>query len=361
MFRDEGGALELSIDSVVQQILEEELDLGRETAHAKRTFGLVLDAQTGEILAMGQSLASEAGKSKDQRYSSSESLRNVVLQDAFEPGSTFKPVVAALALDRRVVQPNELINCENGNYRVGPNVVRDVHPVGIVPFTEVLVRSSNVGMTKVGSRLGQVLLHDLLAGFGFGQQSGVELAGEGRGILRPVSRWRPIDLATHSFGQGVSVTAIQLTRAYGALANGGMLIEPTILKRTGPAKGVRVLREEVANTVAKALVGVVEGEHGTGKEAAISGLAVSGKTGTAQKARSTGRGYDPDKILASFIGFVDGAQLGVNKRLVMFVAVDEPGVKPRWGGVVAAPVFRRTMERVLAQFLHTEAGRPTHS
>jgi len=345
--RDEGGDINLSIDSALQGILEEELALGLGVAKAKRVIGVVMRAETGELLALGQALRET--KRENSRYLSPDELRNSLIHDIFEPGSTFKPLVAALAMDAGKVTPNELINCENGNYPVGKYVVHDVHPVATVPMSEVLVRSSNIGTAKIGTRLGKEGLKSGIQSLGFGVETGIELPGEQKGLLQKGS-WGAIQMATNSFGQGISVTAIQLVRAYAALANGGKLVVPTILKVEDPGslKANRVFTEKTSKAITDILVGVTEDEEGTGKKAALDGLQVSGKTGTAQKARTHGRGYESDKVFASFIGYVDSSKLGQKEHLVMFVGVDEPGVYPRWGGVVAAPIFRKTMERVLA-------------
>lgn len=347
--RKEGGDISLTIDADIQAILEEELQRGQVDAKSKRIFGLMLDAETGAILATSQTPAFNPNLKSEL---TPQSLRNAVIQDSFEPGSTFKPLVAALAIDHGLAFPDEIMNCENGRYKVGPHIIKDVHPVGIVPFPDILIRSSNVCLSKLGQRLGRSKLHDGIARLGFGATSGVELPGEARGILREKESWREIDLATHSFGQGVAVTALQLVRAYTALANGGMLVEPTLLKeKASAAKAKRVLSEETAVRISDMLYGVTESPEGTGKNAKVSGVRVAGKTGTAQKAREDGRGYEASKVLASFIGYVDAREMGLNRKLVMLIAVDEPGVYPRWGGVVAAPVFSRIMQRTLSHLL----------
>jgi len=347
--RKEGASIALTLDSTIQRFVEEEFDIAKETAKAKNVFGLMMDADTGEILAMGQTSRYNPNESKSI---SPEALRNVVLQNSFEPGSTFKPIVAALALEQGVTSKNELIDCENGRLSIGRRTIKDAHPVPTVTFEQVLVRSSNIGMAKLGFRMGKEKLYDSLYRFGFGQKSGLELSGESSGIMRNHKSWAQVDIATHSFGQGVSVTALQMVRAYGALANGGILLTPTILKNSVSAsKGERLISEKTASVIKEALYLVTEDEHGTGKNSRISGVPVYGKTGTAQKARVNGRGYDSDKILASFIGFVDGKVIGVNRTLVFYVAVDEPGVRPRWGGTLAAPVFKTVMERTLSYLL----------
>ncbi len=358
LFRKEGGDVSLTIDSFVQSILEEEFSKAAKTASAKRVYGMVMDADSGDILGMAQVPRFDPNKFENV---SPEDLRNVLIQDSFEPGSTMKPLVAAAALENKVVSPNETMNCESGQYVFGKKIVRDVHPVGVVPFSEALVRSSNICMAKVGVRLGRDRLRRALSDFGFGATTNIELPGEARGILRPTSDWKDIDVATHSYGQGVAVTALQIVQAYAALANGGFLVKPRIVKDEGKEAAKPVISRAVADKVAEILAGVTESEHGTGKQARISGVRVSGKTGTAQKASLNGRGYDTQRILASFIGFVDANAIGVDRRLVMLVAVDEPGVFPRWGGVLAAPVFKHSMERVLSHLLTNEGQRVEHA
>jgi len=343
--RNEGGDVKLSIDSRVQGILEEELARGMEEAQAKRAIGVIMRAETGELVALAQ--ATKGGSKQRTKFLSADELRNPIVQDIFEPGSTFKPLVAALALDAKKVTASELVNCENGNYEVGGKIIHDAHPVPTVPFSEVLIRSSNIGIAKVGARLGKTKLKQGIERLGFGSGTGIELPGEQRGLLQP-GEWGQLAIATNSFGHGISVTPLQLVRAYAALANGGRLVTPTILKResSGPA-GEQVISERTAKLVTDILVGVTEDEEGTGRKAALEGIKVSGKTGTAQKPRHGSKGYDPDAVFASFIGYVDSSNLGMVEHLVMFIGIDEPGVRPRWGGTVAAPVFKRAMERVL--------------
>ncbi len=357
-FRKEGGELELTIDTVVQGIVEQELERGTADAKAKRAWALAVDADSGEILAAGQ--APRFNPNNLERLSP-EDLRNFVAQDSFEPGSTFKPIVAAVALDHGRVGLNEMLDCEGGQYRVGKHTIKDVHPAGVISFPDVLVRSSNICMVKLGQRLGKNELHQGIKAFGFGESTGSEMHGETQGILKKLDVWREIDVATNSFGQGISVSGLQMVQAYAALANGGLLIKPTIVK-TGTEQIVRrVLKPETAAHISAILQGVTESEHGTGKHAAISGVHVSGKTGTAQKAMSGCRGYDSTKVLASFIGFVDGRGLGVNRKIVMLVVVDEPGVYPRWGGTVAAPIYRRAMERILSHLMSSGDANPART
>lgn len=350
--RKEGGDIWLTIDADIQGILEEELARGQEEAKAKRIFALMVDAENGDIIATAQTPFFNPNLKTKLTPSQ---LRNPIIQDNFEPGSTFKPLIAAVAMDNGKAFPDEVMDCENGRYKVGPHIVKDVHPVGVVPFPEILVRSSNVCMSKLGQRLGEKKLYTSLVELGFGKRSGIELPGEARGILRHRRTWKEIDVATHSFGQGIAVTALQLVQAYTALANGGLMSRPRLLK-SEDSDQKRVFSEETAERITEMLYGVTELQQGTGKNAKVAGLRIAGKTGTAQKARLDGRGYEKNKILASFIGYADASSLGVKRKLVMLVAVDEPGVMPRWGGVVAAPVFSRVMQRAVSHMLVSEGG-----
>ncbi|HMO17807.1 MAG TPA: penicillin-binding protein 2 [Oligoflexia bacterium] len=352
-FRREGGNVSLTIDSNIQNILEEEVDAAKIKSKAKHVFGLMMDAYSGEIIAMAQT--SRFNPNLNESIDP-EALRNIVLQNSFEPGSTFKPIIAAIALDKGLTRYDEIINCENGRMSVGKHTIRDVHPMPPVSFEQIIVRSSNIGMAKLGFRLGKERLYNSLKEFGFGEKSNVGIEGESRGIMRKGSSWAEIDIATHSFGQGVSVTALQLVRAYGALANGGVLVNPSIIKQglidDQKAASFRILKPETAKMIRKALNLVTEDKHGTGKNSRIPGVPVYGKTGTAQKAREGGmKGYDPSRVLASFVGFVDGEPVGVARTLVLYIAVDEPGVTPRWGGTLAAPVFKATIERTLSYLI----------
>ena len=338
-----GDALRLTIDADLQLIMDEELELGRKDAKAKQAMAVMIDSTTGEIIALSQS---PSFNFNNPATDSKSALRNLLVEAVFEPGSTMKPIVAAAAMDAGVVSPTEMINCENGRFRYSTHTVKDVHPSGTVTFYDVVVRSSNIGMTKVGLRLGPDRLYAYLRKFGFGGNTELGLAGESGGILRNVSGWAKIDTATHSFGQGVAVTPLQVVRATAALANGGILPPlSVVMDPDGPALGTRVVSEKAANTARDMMYGVVEDEHGTGSKAKIEGLRVGGKTGTAQKASPKGRGYMAGAYVASFVGFVDGSPLGVNRNLTAMVIMDEPHAKSIYGGTLAAPVFQKVMER----------------
>ena len=342
--RKEGASLVLTIDSVMQDILERELERGAEISKARKAFGVLLDANNGEILAMAQA---DKFNPNSGSLSSPKQLYNAAIQYSFEPGSTIKPLVAAAVLQNGAVGRSEVLDCGKGVHFVGRHRIRDVHPVGVTDLRGVLVQSSNVCMAKLGARLDKQGLHSSLSSLGFGKRSGIELHGEANGILRPASAWRKIDVATASFGQGVAVTALQLARAYATLANGGLLVNPHLVKGSTAMSPERVFDADVSDAITEMILGVTEDDEGTAKRARIEGVRVYGKTGTAQKAKKNGRGYEPDTVLSSFVGFVRGFEIGIERSLVMLIVVDEPGVMPRWGGVVAAPIFRRAMERIL--------------
>ena len=338
-----GDALQLTIDADLQLIMDEELELGRKAANAKQAMAVMIDSDSGEVIALSQS---PSFNFNNPATDSKNALRNLLVEAVFEPGSTMKPIVAAAAMDAGVVTPTDLINCENGRFKYSTHTVKDVHPSGTVSFYDVVVRSSNIGMTKVGLRLGPDRLYQYLKRFGFGTDSKLGLAGESAGILRNVSGWAKIDVATHSFGQGVAVTPLQVVRATAALANGGVL--PTlsvVMNEQGAASGQRVVSEKAAIAAREMMFGVVEDEHGTGSNAKIEGLRVGGKTGTAQKASPKGRGYMAGSYVASFVGFADGTPLGVPRNITTMVIIDEPKAKSIYGGTLAAPVFKKVMER----------------
>ncbi|MEZ4754466.1 MAG: penicillin-binding transpeptidase domain-containing protein [Bdellovibrionota bacterium] len=196
-------------------------------------------------------------------------------------------------------------------------------------------------------RLGETQLYDYLQKFGFGQSTGLGLPGETSGILRALKSWATVDVATHSFGQGIAVTPLQMARAISAIANGGNLPELRVVKSYEPYTLTRVISERAAQDVREMMYGVVEDEHGTGKRARIEGLRIGGKTGTAQKPKIGARGYQAGAYIASFIGFVDARPLGYDKRLTLMVAVDEPNTTSIYGGTLAAPVFKRIIKRSL--------------
>jgi len=338
-----GAPLQMTIDADLQIIMDEELEQGRKTANAKQAMAVMIDSDTGEIVALSQSpsynfnLASKGSKNE---------LRNLLVEAVFEPGSVMKPIVAAAAFDAGVVSIKEMIDCENGRYPFSTHTIKDVHPSGVITFRDVVVRSSNIGMTKVGIRMGSERLYSYLHKFGFGESTRLGLAGESGGILRSVGSWSKVDVATHSFGQGVAVTPLQVVRAVAAIANGGVLPQlSVVMDNQGIPQGERIISEKASELARDMMYGVVEDEHGTGGNAKIEGIRVGGKTGTAQKAAEHGRGYQSGAYVASFVGFADGTPMGIRRNLTAMVIMDEPHGKSIYGGTLAAPVFQRMVER----------------
>jgi cell division protein FtsI (penicillin-binding protein 3) len=277
--------------------------------------------------------------------------KNRGITDTFEPGSTFKVFTLAAALEEQVASPKEMFFCENGSYPIGGRVIHDVHKYGWLSLADVIKVSSNIGAAKVGRKLGKNKLHRYLKNFGFGGKTGVDLPGEVSGFLAPPRYWSDIALANISFGQGVSLTALQLTAALSAVASGGVLMRPyavkavvdadgNVLKENRPKPIRRVISPETANTVTQILRTVME-EGGTGRTARLSGFDAAGKTGTAQKALANGRGYS-EKRTGSFYGFAPAE----NPQVVITVVIDEPQ-GTSYGGVVAAPAFKTIAEQVL--------------
>jgi cell division protein FtsI (penicillin-binding protein 3) len=344
-----GHNVYLTIDQGIQYTAEQELDAAVRTHEAKSGTAIVLDPNTGEILALANS---PGYNPNDYGSSEVETRRNRALTDRFEPGSTMKVFTIASALAARTLSPTQTLDCELGRMPLDNVVIHDTHPSGTLTVTQVLALSSNIGAAKIALALGGGELYDALRRFGFGEPTGIPLPGEVSGVLRSRARpWVPVETAEAAFGQGIGITAMQLAMAVGAIANGGRLLEPLLIKRVTDGTGAlvreavpRVKREavppSVARTMAEMMVAVTEGE-GTGVEAAIPGFRVAGKTGTAQKAdAATGR-YD--RIGASsFVGFVPAER----PRLAAVVVLDEPAMV-RAGGFVAAPAFRRIMEMSL--------------
>ena len=346
-----GHDLHLTIDENLQYIADRELAVAIQEYNARAGVVIVLEPDSGRILALANQ--PEFNPNAVSRYKR-ENWRNRAISDTFEPGSTMKVFVMASALNEGVVTPNQLVHCENGSYRVGGRTIHDHHPYGILTAEDVLKVSSNIGSAKIGKMLERKRLHSYLRDFGFGQRSGIDLRGEEIGILRDPSRWFEIDIATISFGQGVSVTPLQLAVATGAIANGGYLMEPYLVEKITDSAGQvieerqpkmvrQVVKSEVAARVARMMEAVTADDRGTGTKARVPGFRVAGKTGTAQKVDPVTGGYSADKRIASFVGFVPAEA----PRLVVLAMIDEPRGQV-YGGLVAAPVFAR----VATQSLH---------
>lgn len=336
----DGASLRLSLDLVLQGVAEAEVDKAVQQYQAKGATCIVMDVQTGEILAMA---VNPRFNPNEYQKSKPETRRNRSLTDRYEPGSTLKAITAAAALETGIFPPESTAYCP-GRIQVGRRTVRCVlhgpfrHGHGTVHLREILRYSCNVGAATVGLRLGSSRLREFLHRFGFGQKTGIECPGEALGLLP--TEWSNITTANVAFGQGVAVTPLQLLRAYAAIANDGVLVKPTLLKQSQLPKGQRIISSETAQTLKEYLIGVVE--RGTGKTAKIPGYKVAGKTGSAQKVAEGGKGYAPGKFIASFVGFLPAD----SPRVAILAVVDEPqGV--HWGATVAAPIFREVARQAV--------------
>ena len=345
-----GHDVYLTIDQGIQNLAERELGRAAQTFEALGGSVVVIDPKTGEILAM----ANWPGYNpNDYRFSEPGVRRMRAITDRFEPGSTAKIFSDAAGLEAGAVGANENMYCEKGSLSVDDVTIRDTHPSEWLTLSQVLAVSSNVCMAKVGLEVGGQRLYESFRRFGFGQPTGVPLPGEAAGVLLPRGRpWVAVETASAAFGQGISVTNLQMALATAAIANGGRLMDPILVRRVQSGSGElvreatprvrrQVVSAGVARTVAEMMIAVTEG-HGTGVQAAVEGFSVAGKTATAQKADpGTGR-YSLDSYIASFVGFVPARQ----PVLAIAVTIDEPMVDHQ-GGAVAAPVFRRIAEAAL--------------
>lgn len=355
-----GHDVQLAIDEGIQHVAERELTAAQGTYETKGASIVVLEPSTGEILA----IASVPGYNpNDYGYSHVEARRDRAVTDRFEPGSVMKVFTVAAALAGSTLKPTETIFCEHGTYQLANVTIHDTHENDWLTPTQVLARSSNIGALKIGLGLGEPGMYAAYRRFGFGEPTGLPLPGEAAGVLRPKGRpWFEVETANASFGQGISVTTVQLAVAMGAIANGGKLMEPILVRKITDTRGTIVkewtphVRREavpagVAKMVSEMLTAVVE-EGGTGVEAAMTGFRVAGKTATAQKVDPATGKYSEDKYTASFVGFVPADK----PRLVVAVVLDEPMIG-RYGGDLAGPVFRRVAEASL-RYLGVP---PTHS
>ncbi|MBN2371248.1 MAG: PASTA domain-containing protein [Vicinamibacteria bacterium] len=344
----EGLTVVLTIDEAIQHVVERELDRAVNETASLAGVAVVLDPTSGEILALAN--RPTFNPNRFSAYDSSH-WRNRAVVDAFEPGSIFKIITAAAALDERVVDPDEVIDCGHGMIEVGGQVINDHAVFDALRFREVIARSSDVGAARVAQRLGRRSFARYIADFGFGAPTGVALPGESRGIVRPPERWSVRSLPTISFGQEIGVTALQMASAASAIANGGYLMQPLVVRRIENRDGKavktfqpvvvrRVIQPATADTMTEILKGVVR--HGTGKAAALAGYQVAGKTGTGQKPVASG-GYSAMDHFASFVGYVPSH----NPAMVILVSLDTPRGLRNQGGDVAAPLFARIADQAL--------------
>ncbi len=339
----------LTIDKSIQHITETELGRGVEKWGAKGGMAIVMDPLTGKILAMASYPTFNPNQFIQYR---SKSWRNRAVSDIFEPGSLFKTFLAAGALEEQVVRPSDSFFCENGSYTVYDRTIHDHSRHGWLTFQQIIKVSSNIGASKVGEKMGRDRFYRYISSFGFGEKTRIGLPGEGKGIVHHPRYWPPVALDTISFGQGISVTGIQLVTALSAIANGGFLMKPYVVEKIMDEKGQivqsfqpEIVRKVISAETAKkvtALLKTTTEKGGTGEGAVPAGYEAAGKTGTAQKVDSLLSRYSEDHYISGFMGFAPPEE----PKIVLLIIVDEPQ-GDSYGGVVAAPVFRAIMEKVL--------------
>ncbi len=340
----------LSIDKTIQYIAEKELQSAMEKSKAKGGVALVVEVDTGAILAMA--VRPTFDPNEYYRFNPKD-WRNRSVTDVYEPGSIFKAFTAAAALESEVISPETKINCENGKMKVGNFTINDHHGYGLLSLPDIIKYSSNICSYKIAQKVGKKRFFDFLHAMGFGSKTGIEAPGELGGIMVSEKRVQALQLGTIGFGQGISVTPLQIAMAYATLANGGQRMKPLLirevldsegkpLKRNEPKIVSQVLSEKNARQTIELLKTVVE-TGGTGTQAQLEGYTSAGKTGTAQKVVEGQKGYAKNKYIASYVGLAPTEQ----PRLVVLVSIDEPQ-GAYYGGVVSAPVFKRVMEQSLA-------------
>jgi cell division protein FtsI (penicillin-binding protein 3) len=332
----DGHDLVLSIDRKIQYLAYRELAHAVETHKAKAGAAIVLDAKTGEILAM----ANMPTYNPNNPVNINGRSRNRAIVDIYEPGSTLKPFTIAAALEAGTFKPETQIQTSPGWLKIGSATVHDAHPEGLLTVAQVIQKSSNVGAAKIALTLQPQYMWSALNQMGFGSPVHAGFPGEASGKLRPYKTWRPIEQATMAFGHGISVSLLQLARAYGIFANDGELMPVSLLKTKDAPIGQQVVSAETAHQVKDMLEMVVQ-PGGTAPKAQVLGYRVAGKTGTAHKLGIGG--YQSDKYISSFIGMAPAS----NPRLIIAVMIDEPSDGQYYGGAVAAPVFSAVMSGAL--------------
>jgi cell division protein FtsI (penicillin-binding protein 3) len=365
-WRTAGGDIALTIDAALQADAEDALRASIEATGARGGVVISMDPRNGDVLALTEVPTFDPNYFRELDY---RITRSRSFLDAADPGSALKIFLMAAALERGAIAPEDRFDCENGTFRVPGSVIHDSHPHGVLTAAEILQVSSNIGAAKIAFALGRTAHFDLLRRFGFGEVTGVGFPGESSGVLRPWQQWRPLDHATIAFGQGVAVTPIQLAAAAAALANGGEWVRPRLVMARRGARGAwqptrvegkrRVVRPETAAAVLAMMEGVV-GPEGTAQRAALPGVRVAGKTGTAQKFDPGTATYTEDRFAAWFIGIVPSD----DPKLVIVAGIDEPRRPVHTGGAAAAPLFARVASAQLARFgvfTEPQSGTPRYT
>ena len=349
-----GQNVVLTIDEKIQYIAERELEAAMQQTHAISGTVIVENPRTGEILALANRPTFNPNRSREI---TPEKLKDHAVSDVYEPGSTFKLVTISGALEEKVTRPDEVFDCQMGSIVYNGMRIRDSKPHGLLPVSDVLAESSDVGSIKIALRLGEDRFYKYIRAFGFGQQTGIELPGETRGLTKPVSRWSKVSIAAISMGQEIGITPLQLVGLVSTMANDGVFVAPRVVAATPqpqaapqtiafhPTNEHRVLSSFTAAEMRQMMQRVVL--HGTGKKALLIGYSSAGKTGTAQKVDPATRAYSRTKYVASFAGFAP-----VNNPAITVAVVLDSAVGLHQGGQVSAPVFTRIAQQVL-EYLHT--------
>jgi cell division protein FtsI (penicillin-binding protein 3) len=354
-----GRNLVLTIDSTIQYIAEKALAEAAEKFSAKSGMAVVMDPKTGALLALAQVPLFNPNALNDFNR---KIWRNRIITDPFEPGSTMKIFSAAAAIESGNSSPSSIFYCENGAYKMGNHVIHDTHEHGWLSLQQIVKYSSNIGAVKFSAATGPEFLFKTLRNFGFGEKTGIDCPGETAGSLAPYQRWTKVDAGTIAFGQGVSVSALQLITAISAVANKGILMRPygvqaitdhygRLIRSFGPKSVRRAISEKTAGTLTRIMQTVIT-DGGTGVNAALDGYSVCGKTGTAQKIDENGR-YSNDKYVASFVGFAPVE----NPKISVLVVVDEPQ-NEHYGSNIAAPAFKTIAQKTL-DYMNIAPKRPT--
>jgi cell division protein FtsI (penicillin-binding protein 3) len=345
-----GAEASLTINLLFQRVVEEELEAACAEHRPRWAVAVAMNPRTGEILALASRPTFDPNKFQ---AASADSRLNRAVSVPYEPGSTLKPFTCAVALDLNLVRPETIIDCENGLWHVGPRTLHDHHPYSKIPLSDVIKYSSNIGAAKVGAQiLGQKRLYDCMKRWGFGERTGVDVPAEDPGLLFPLSRWTVYSETSVPMGHEIAVTPLQLVTAMSAIANGGTLYRPYVVRRVASTDGTllvdngpQAVRRVVGSKASREMIEILKGvvTEGTGKKAAVEGVEVAGKTGTSQKIDPKTKQYTHEKYLASFVGFAPAD----DARVCIAVVLDEPQGGSYYGGAVAAPVVGRILQRGL--------------
>src|SRR5271155_4578293 len=348
-----GNSVVLTIDQNIQYIAERELERGMEDTHAIAGTAIVENPHTGEILALTNRPTFNPNIRKEIK---NEALKDRAVSDIYEPGSTFKMVTISAGLEEKITRPDEMFDCQMGSIVINGMRIRDSKPHGMLSVADILAESSDVGAIKIALRLGDERFYKYIRAFGFGQQTGIELPGETRGMTKPVERWSKVSIGAISMGQEIGISALQLGSLISTIANDGVHVPPHIVAGTiepqnapqtiafQPGEGTRVISSMTAAEMRQMLQGVVL--HGTGRKALLEGYSSAGKTGTAQKVDPATGAYSKTKYVASFAGFAP-----INDPQIAVVVILDSAVGLHQGGQVSAPVFQRITQQVL-EYLH---------